>query len=124
MTHYIIIGAAATQEELKTAIHFLPNVEIVFCLMCRQNFYIDVTNFPIIDGKAISPNTEGKFIYLNHKDYNVLHHIINKHPSMLFCQKENLTRIQQDIGETEIFLQLSNKQIRKAKNAELQPLLR
>lgn len=124
MTNFVIVGPKTTEEQLKTAIYFLNQKDIVICLATNTpNFYIDIGNYAILDFSVIEPLSEGKVVYLNLEDFNIIKPIISKKESILICRQEDIIKIEQDISHTEVLIQKHNKQIRKAKNAELQPIL-
>jgi len=126
MSACIIVSSNTSRENLQKILNFYDDESVLLAMnSVFPNYPIDSSKYACFNILSIMAQFRGKIVFGNHLDFNESSKLFvnGYHAKVLFLDKKDLLEIKEDIRNTEIFFYDKN-QIRKAKNAELQPILR
>jgi len=124
----IVIGPGTTEAQFKQAINQYEHKNIFLALdtpHTNQSFDLKPDLFGAVSLYNASYCQNNQIVFLNSRDYNSSSRNIKLQNIVLIIDKEELVRISAPISkDTTVLMRTKQGELRKAKNAELQSILR
>ena len=119
----IVIGKGTTQQDLDRSLELYPKSFLAIDTQPTNQINLKSTRYASVSLHRIIFGFKGAVVFLNARDFNSSSHLLKIQHKVLILNKEDIPKVNRDIKNTEIFIRTKTN-IRKAKNAELQSILR
>lgn len=125
MSICLVVGKNTKASEISRVVEYYQGESVFFAIdEIPQEFRIQTEKYACVMLNQIIYSFDGNVVFLNHKDYNSISHLIHKQKKTLFVDKEQLGEVNSSLVKNTDFFLCHKNIIRKAKNAELQSILR